>query len=158
MGFRMRKSIKVAPGVRVNVSKRGVGASVGGKGARYSVHSSGRRTVSAGSGVIPGVYYQKSRSGKGSSQAGSPASAPAAAPVAPKKPGMFAPKGEKQIRRDHARRDHRHSRDRPDGCLELLDRLDRRPHWPRCVRWIRSRKVVLRVSWGGTAPRPEGHC
>jgi hypothetical protein len=59
MGFRMRKSIKVAPGVRVNVSKRGVGASVGGKGGRYSVHSSGRRTVSAGSGVIPGVYYQK---------------------------------------------------------------------------------------------------
>ena len=45
MGFRMRKSIKVAPGVRVNVSKRGVGASVGGKGGRYSVHSSGRRTI-----------------------------------------------------------------------------------------------------------------
>jgi hypothetical protein len=64
MGFRMRKSIKVAPGVRVNVSKRGVGASVGGRGARYSVHSSGQRTVSAGSGVIPGVYYQKSVSGK----------------------------------------------------------------------------------------------
>jgi tetratricopeptide (TPR) repeat protein len=97
MGFRMRKSIKVAPGVRVNVSKRGVGASVGGKVGRYSVHSSGRRTVSAGSGVIPGVYYQKSVSGKGSSPAGSRASAPAPAPVAPKKPGMFAPKGEKQL-------------------------------------------------------------
>jgi Protein of unknown function (DUF4236) len=64
MGFRMRKSIKVAPGVRVNVSKGGVGASVGGKGGRASVHSSGRRTVSAGSGVIPGVYYQKSVSGQ----------------------------------------------------------------------------------------------
>ena len=32
MGFRMRKSIKVAPGVRLSVSKSGVGASVGGRG------------------------------------------------------------------------------------------------------------------------------
>jgi Protein of unknown function (DUF4236) len=29
MGFRMRKSIKLAPGVRLNVSKRGVGMSAG---------------------------------------------------------------------------------------------------------------------------------
>jgi Protein of unknown function (DUF4236) len=96
MAFRMRKSIKVAPGVKVNVSKRGVGASVGGKGGRYSVHSSGRKTVSAGSGVVPGVYYQKSVSGRGSSESGS--RAPAASPSAtPKKPGVFAPKGEKQL-------------------------------------------------------------
>jgi tetratricopeptide (TPR) repeat protein len=100
MGFRMRKSIKIAPGVRVNVSKRGVGASVGGRGGRYSVHSSGRRTVSAGSGVIPGVYYQKSVSGRGSKTRGSgPAAsaAPQPSPNAPKKPGLFAPKGEKQL-------------------------------------------------------------
>ena len=32
MGFRMRKSIKVAPGVRLSVSKTGVGGSVGGEG------------------------------------------------------------------------------------------------------------------------------
>jgi tetratricopeptide (TPR) repeat protein len=98
MGFRMRKSIKVAPGVRVNVSKRGVGASAGGRGGRYSVHSSGRRTVSAGSGLVPGVYYQKSVSGKGSSKGASrPSAAPQAAPPTPKKPGLFAPKGEKQL-------------------------------------------------------------
>jgi tetratricopeptide (TPR) repeat protein len=104
MGFRMRKSMKVAPGVRLNVSKSGVGASVGGRGARYSVHSSGRRTVSAGSGVVPGAYYQKSVGGGGSrkgrsrgggSRAGSTAQAPAAVP--PKKPGLLAPKGEKQL-------------------------------------------------------------
>jgi tetratricopeptide (TPR) repeat protein len=91
MGFRMRKSMKIAPGVKLNVSKSGVGASVGGKGGRYSVHSSGRKTVSAGSGIVPGVYYQKSVSGKGSSSGAAP---PAAAT---KKPGMFAPKGEKQL-------------------------------------------------------------
>jgi tetratricopeptide (TPR) repeat protein len=99
MGFRMRKSIKIAPGVRVNVSKRGVGASVGGRGGRYSVHSSGRRTVSAGSGVIPGIYYQKSVFGKGSRTRGSGPTASAAPQpsTAPKKPGLFAPKGEKRL-------------------------------------------------------------
>ena len=99
MGFRMRKSIKVAPGVRVNVSKRGVGASAGGPGGRYSMHSSGRRTVSAGSGVVPGVYYQKSVSGKSSASGASRSGAATqqAAPTAPKKPGMFGPKGEKQL-------------------------------------------------------------
>jgi tetratricopeptide (TPR) repeat protein len=98
MGFRMRKSMKIAPGMRLNVSKRGVGASVGAGGARYSAHSSGRRTVSARSGVS-GVYYQKSagsprskRSGSGARAAGPPAPAPAAP-----KPGLFAPKGEKEL-------------------------------------------------------------
>lgn len=94
MGFRMRKSIKVAPGVRLNVSKSGVGASVGGKGGRYSVHSSGRRTVSAGGGIVPGVSYQKSVGGGSSRKASQPQ---AAAPASPKKPGLFAPKGEKEL-------------------------------------------------------------
>ena len=94
MGFRMRRSIKVAPGVKLNVSKTGVGASVGGRGGRASVHSSGRRTVTAGSGVIPGVYYQKSGSGSRKGGGQEQASAP---PVAPKKPGLFAPKGEKEL-------------------------------------------------------------
>jgi hypothetical protein len=71
MGFRMRKSMKIAPGVRLNVSKSGVGASVGGRGGRYSVHSSGRRTISAGSGIVPGVYYQKSAAGGRSRTGGS---------------------------------------------------------------------------------------
>ena len=91
MGFRMRKSIKVAPGVRLNVSKRGVGGSVGLGGARYSVHSSGRRTVSAHSGV-PGVYYQKSVGGKRRKS-----SEPSQQPESLAKPGLLAPKGEKQL-------------------------------------------------------------
>lgn len=52
MGLRFRKSIKVAPGVRVNVGKKSVGVSVGTKGARASINSSGRRTTSVG---IPGT-------------------------------------------------------------------------------------------------------
>jgi tetratricopeptide (TPR) repeat protein len=95
MGFRMRKSIKIAPGVRLNVSKTGVGGSVGGKHGRYSAHSSGRRTVSAGTGV-PGVYYQKSVGGVNPSRGPSRAAAPLPA-AKPTKPGMFAPKGEKEL-------------------------------------------------------------
>jgi tetratricopeptide (TPR) repeat protein len=95
MGFRMRRSIKLAPGVRLNVSKRGLGVSAGAGGVRYSVHSSGRRTVSARTG-IPGVYYQESVSG------GIRARPRAAAPVAARppravRPGLFAPKGEKAL-------------------------------------------------------------
>jgi tetratricopeptide (TPR) repeat protein len=95
MGFRMRKSVKIAPGVRLNVSKTGIGASVGAGGVRYSAHSSGRRTVSARTGV-PGVYYQKSVRGGGSAGAGR---AEQAAPPATsaKKPRLFAPKGEKEL-------------------------------------------------------------
>jgi tetratricopeptide (TPR) repeat protein len=91
----MRKSIKMAPGVRLNVSKRGVGASVGGGGVRYSAHSSGRRTVSAQSG-ISGVSYQKSVRGSRSKGGGARAGAQEVVPPA-KKPGLFAPKGEKQL-------------------------------------------------------------
>lgn len=52
MGFRLSKSIKIVPGVRLNVSSRGVGYSVGGKGMRITRHANGRvsRTLS-----IPGT-------------------------------------------------------------------------------------------------------
>jgi tetratricopeptide (TPR) repeat protein len=91
MGFRMRKSIKLAPGVRLNVSKTGIGASVGGMGVRQSVHSSGRRTTTLGSGIVPGVYYQSSEG------IGRSAQPPPSAPIKSKKPGLFAPKGEKEL-------------------------------------------------------------
>ena len=35
MGFRVRKSIGIAPGVRLNVTKTGIGATAGDRGARY---------------------------------------------------------------------------------------------------------------------------
>src|SRR6187402_2457652 len=89
MAFQMRKSIALVPGVRLTVSKRGLGASAGVGGVRYSAHSSGRRTVSARTG-IPGVWYQESVAGSRSQ--------PADGPVPPaRKPGLFAPKGEKQL-------------------------------------------------------------
>lgn len=64
MGLRFRKSIKIAKGVRLNINKNSVGLSVGGKGARYSINSSGRRTATVG---IPGTglsYSQTTNSKK----------------------------------------------------------------------------------------------
>lgn len=59
MGLRFRKSVKICKGARLNFSKRGMGLSLGVKGARYSIGANGRRTVSVG---IPGtgIYYSKS--------------------------------------------------------------------------------------------------
>lgn len=56
MGLRFRKSIKLAKGVNLNIGKKSIGVSVGGKGARYSINSSGRRTTTIG---IPntGISY-----------------------------------------------------------------------------------------------------
>ncbi len=92
MGFRARKSFKVIPGVRLNLSKTGIGASFGSGPVRYSVHSSGRRTVSARTG-LPGLTYQQSLRGTGYAQA--PVAAPP--PTFPAKPGMFSPKSEKAL-------------------------------------------------------------
>lgn len=52
MGFRFRRSVKIAPGVKLNIGKKSVGISVGTRGARVSANSQGHRTASAG---IPGT-------------------------------------------------------------------------------------------------------
>jgi len=52
MGVRFQKRIRIFPGVYINLSKSGVSASVGGKGATVNVGSTGRRMVTIG---IPGT-------------------------------------------------------------------------------------------------------
>jgi hypothetical protein len=105
MGFRARKSFRIAKGVRLNISKSGVGMSVGGGGVRYSAHSSGRRTTTVG---VPGsgVAWQSTRGSARRRQgaARTPARAatartarPASAPIRRPTPGFFAPKGEKEL-------------------------------------------------------------
>jgi tetratricopeptide (TPR) repeat protein len=77
LGVRFRRSIQVAPGLKLNLTKTGVGATVGGRYARYSVHSSGRHTRGAS---LPGtgLYYQ-STSGRGPGSQESPHGSPRAA-------------------------------------------------------------------------------
>ena len=93
MGLRFRKSVKIAPGVRLNISKKSVGISAGVKGYRKSINSSGMVTTSIG---VPGtgVSYVKtenlkskkkktvsSRVSSTAAAASSSASSPAAAPA-----------------------------------------------------------------------------
>lgn len=63
MALRFRKSIKVAPGVRLNISKKSIGVSAGVKGYRKSINSSGRVTTSIG---VPGtgVSYVTTKNAK----------------------------------------------------------------------------------------------
>ncbi|MDN3273477.1 DUF4236 domain-containing protein [Frankia sp. RB7] len=51
MGFRFRRSFKVLPGVRLNVSSRGTSVSLGGRGFHYNIGPKGTR-ITAG---IPGT-------------------------------------------------------------------------------------------------------
>ena len=55
MGWSFRKSIKIAPGIKLNLSKSGVGVSGGVKGLRLGVGPRGAQ-VTAGKG---GVQYRK---------------------------------------------------------------------------------------------------
>ncbi len=56
MGWMFRKSLRLAPGVRLNLSKRSAGVSVGPRGAKLSANTRGRRAVSLGRG---GIFFRK---------------------------------------------------------------------------------------------------
>ncbi|WP_201526111.1 MULTISPECIES: DUF4236 domain-containing protein [Psychrobacter] len=65
MGFRLRKSIKIVPGVRINLTKKGVSSlSVGKRGARVNIGKKGTRgTVGIpGSGLSYSSYKSHSDS------------------------------------------------------------------------------------------------
>jgi hypothetical protein len=68
MGFYYRKSISLGP-FRVNVSKSGVGYSVGAPGFRRGISASGKKYTTFS---IPGtgIGYRKTDSGKGGSGTG----------------------------------------------------------------------------------------
>lgn len=74
MGFRFRKSIRIIPGVRVNLSRSGVGTSLGSRGATVAVSKRGMR----GTFGIPGSGLSWSQSLFGRRGPGRPA-APAPA-------------------------------------------------------------------------------
>lgn len=103
MGFRMSKSIKLAPGVRMTFSKSGIGYSAGVKGYRVTKRADGRvqRTAS-----LPGtgLSHTTTSGGRRTTHANASSSRRAAPPPPPPrpkpaKPGMLAPRGEKELYR-----------------------------------------------------------
>jgi len=92
MGFTARKSFKVMPGVRMTVSKSGVSTSAGVRGARVTRTASGSVTRTVG---VPGSGVRHTKTISSSSR---PAPAPQRqAPPSPVKPGLMAPKWEKEL-------------------------------------------------------------
>lgn len=92
MGFQMRKSFKVAPGVRLTASKSGISASTGVPGARVSKSTSGRTTKTVG---IPGSGIRHTTSTTAGSHTRRSTSSPAAPHPQPQaaqaKPGLLSP-------------------------------------------------------------------
>jgi len=52
MGFRFQRRIRIAPGVRLNLSKSGIGGSVGRTGLRFGMDAKRRKYFSVG---LPGT-------------------------------------------------------------------------------------------------------
>ena len=63
MGFRFRRTIKILPGVRLNINKSSASISVGPKGLKHTISTNGTRTNTVG---IPGSGLSYSERSKGS--------------------------------------------------------------------------------------------
>lgn len=57
MALRIRKSIKIAPGVKINLSKSGISTSLGGKGSAVNLGKRGARVTTS----IPGAGISSSK-------------------------------------------------------------------------------------------------
>ncbi len=68
MGFRFRKSVKLIPGVKMNLGKKGASVSFGSRGARVTVGKTTRTTVGIpGTGLSYTATSSRQRSGGGAS-------------------------------------------------------------------------------------------
>lgn len=83
MGLRFRRSIKIAPGVRVNLNKKSASVTFGPKGFKHTVSTTGKSHTTVG---VPGTGLSYTTSGD------RPASVPAAQrPTSPKSKAVVLP-------------------------------------------------------------------
>lgn len=94
MGFRVRKSIKIMPGVRMTISPSGVSTSFGVKGARVTRGANGRITRTIG---IPGTGISHTETIRPARSSSSRATSQTYVPVPPVTPGLFSPSHEKEF-------------------------------------------------------------
>jgi tetratricopeptide (TPR) repeat protein len=108
VGFRLRKSITLLPGVRMTFSKTGIGYSAGVKGYRVTRRADGRtqKTLSIPGTGVSYVSMQGDRS-RAPSRRAAPRRSPLPPPPAPRspKPGFFAPRADKDLYRAVQTRD-----------------------------------------------------
>jgi TM2 domain-containing membrane protein YozV len=83
MGLRFRRSIKIAPGIRVNLNKKSASVTFGPKGLKHTVSTTGKSHTTVG---VPGTGLSYTTSGGG--RAGVPA---ARRPTSPKSKAVVLP-------------------------------------------------------------------
>lgn len=69
MGLRFRKSIKIAPGVKLNLNKKSSSITFGGKGIHHTISSTGKKTTTVG---VPGTGISYSKTSGGGHKTASP--------------------------------------------------------------------------------------
>ena len=94
MGFRVRKSIKIMPGVRMTFSPSGVSTSIGVRGARVTRGANGRITRTIG---IPGSGVSHSSTIRSGTHTSVQSTGQDFTPVAPVTPTLFSPSYEKDF-------------------------------------------------------------
>lgn len=94
MGFRVRKSIKIMPGVRMTFSPSGVSTSIGVRGARVTRGANGRITRTIG---IPGSGISHTSTIRPASGRSTRRTVETYAPVPPVGPNLFSPSYEKDF-------------------------------------------------------------
>lgn len=94
MGFRVRKSIKIMPGVRMTLSPSGISTSVGVKGARVTLGANGRVTRTIG---IPGSGISHTSTIRPATRTRARTNSQTYAPLPPVAPNLFAPSYEKDF-------------------------------------------------------------
>lgn len=72
MGIRYRKSIKVAPGVKINLNRKSASVTVGGKGYHKTFNTNGQTTTSVNL-PVKGLSYTDRKGGSSSSSSSAPA-------------------------------------------------------------------------------------
>ena len=75
MPLKFRKSLKSAPGIRLNLTHRGVSTRLGPRAVGYTVSADGRQHVSAGipgTGIYVSEQIKPPRRKRGSAQGGKP--------------------------------------------------------------------------------------
>jgi hypothetical protein len=89
MGFRFRRSIRLLPGLRLNIGKKGGSLSIGGRGATVNLSARGTRTTIG----LPGTGLSYSTFSPRKDAVIQPAEAPVPqaedGPSAPESPGLF---------------------------------------------------------------------
>lgn len=57
MGWRYRRSVKLLPGVKLNLSKNGVSTTLGVRRMHYTIGKKGKRTITCSTPFIKGLYF-----------------------------------------------------------------------------------------------------